>query len=326
MQNSLANGVTMTQLRLRKSAAALPALCVAGALGAAAEAAPVAADRDPYTCGPDIVAPIWPWLGAGKVRRSKERIFCYDIRTTTAYVAAPGGFVSDEVFAVTRQVNLSIATDRERTYYAFKGRRDGYFYSYSILDKKPPPASPIGLDKPVEIGGSVSRLAPRTAPADGLSTGFLCDREAKWCSLVVLGETSIISARFDAQSPDGNLCFRIAMPKAGPAEPRVTVKADGRPVVEDGAINNGHSSHCMGEKSADAIAQLLAAKQFTLDVANAQPGAASAAPRQTLTGQAKRLALLFGVTKFVYEQAIARQARPDAQPALKVQAHKLLEK
>lgn len=272
-------------------------------------------------CGPNVYASDWPWPKAGEVRRAKELIFCYDIVSTTAYVAAPGGLVSDELFAAQREVAQGMTGVIEHLNYSFRGRRDGFYYGYTILDQKPPRGSPTGR---TEVNGVVARLARRNRPDEKPSTGFSCDREEKWCSLHVLGDHLFLSARFDGQSPNGDLCFRVAFPKPGLPEPRVTIMADRKLIIENGAINKGKVDYCMGAQSDEAIAQVLAAKQLTFDVVRAPSDTREPDDHRTLAVQVKRFALLFAITKFAYEHAVVRNDRPDAQPALRKQAHKLL--
>ena len=304
---------------------ALGGMSVMDATGATAAPPPnrgVDGETVTENCGPDVFTPVWPWPNAGEVRQSKERVFCYQIVVKTGFVAAPGGVVSDELFAEQHDINLSVKENRERRWYSFRGRRDGFFYSYSILDRKPVPISPA--EKPKEINGSVQRLVPPTAPVETLSSGFMCDREEKWCVLFVFGDGHWFSARFDAQTPDGVLCFRVAAPRPNLPEPKLTITADGQPIVENAAINERKSNHCMGAESGQAITQMLDAKTLTFDVVRAPPDGHEATDHRTLRGEAKRLTLLFDVTKFVYAHAVVGHDRPDAQRSLKVQVDKLL--
>lgn len=300
--------------------------------GACAERCP------PFAIGAD------PWPKPGETRRNTGTSYCHAFTLSRAFVAAPGGFVEDEILAARDIAWLSPKPSKPERNYFFIGRSGGYLYGYHV-DRSNGPVGPdirAWLLRADEAGSGSDILFPPLSKKNDESRSINCHGEQRFCTLsftsrmAPLAHGASFVVRFDKHHRDGNLCVFVPV-RRWDVPARITVKADGTSII-DSAVANAYAGlslvsekeiptarpayYCLGDRSPAMLAAFRSATELEFEVTRDAFDRESEGDRLKLPTAGLPTAL--ELSRYLFETGIANGAKRTA--LLKAQADALLDK
>lgn len=263
-----------------------------------------------------------PWPEAGETRSDSFTRACADVALTRAFLAAPGGLSEGELYVAASMQRTRGRDVAETRSHEFIGAAGSLSYRYSFtLDAEGAIARATGIVEATRVTSHLvgTALAPQARPKTLGIQAVTCEAWLKRCELMSRPKGSDVAlpyfaVRFDANSPEGELCVAGAENADS-----VTLEADGVSIAEgiDRTAATGPKV-CLGERSKAALDAMSKAGRLTYRVTR-QAGD----ERVDLDPTGFAVAVELG--RFLFKSAVAKADRPAAERRLRIAADAMLD-